>query len=354
MNTFYQQDDKTALEAISEAQRIAFAPFTFQATVALNDLGILAAIDEGAEVGCSAAEIGDKLGLSEYGVKVLLDAGLSIGLVWQKEGRYCLCKTGYFILHDKMTQVNLNFSRDFCYQGLEGLKRSVETGKPEGLKLFANGDTLYPHLSSLPESAKSSWFNFDHYYSDNAFDEVLPVVLSHKPKLLLDIGGNTGKWAIRCASYDPDVHVMVLDLPPQLAVMQEQVEKEGFDKRIDGMAADLLNPDQSLPNDADAIWMSQFLDCFSEQQISTILSNVARAIKPGSKFYILETCWNRQVFEAAAFSLNCTSLYFTCFANGNSRMYHSDTIQRLVEKAGLKIIEEIDHIGIGHTLFICE
>jgi hypothetical protein len=47
-------------------------------------------------------------------------------------------------------------------------------------------------------------------------------------------------------------------------------------------------------------------------------------------------------------------LLSTTIFRGDYRMYHSDTIQRLVERAGLEIIEEIDHIGIGHTLFICE
>jgi ubiquinone/menaquinone biosynthesis C-methylase UbiE len=354
MSSFYTDDRKTALEAISDAQRIAFAPFTFQATVALRDLGILAAIDASPDKGLGIEALQQQTGLSRYGIQVLLDAGLSIGLVYLKDEVYHLTKTAHFILHDKMTQVNLEFSRDFCYLGLSRLTDSVKTGRPMGLSEYGEGDTLYPYLSSLPEPAKSSWFNFDHFYSDKAFTEALPRVFARKPQLLLDIGGNTGKWAIQCARHDADVRIKVLDLPIQLAVMRENVAAEGLSDRIEGVSVDMLDPQQILPEGADAIWMSQFLDCFGEDEILTILRNSVKVMGAQTRLYILELLWDRQMFEAAAYSLNCTSLYFTCFANGSSRMYHSRDLLRLVEQAGLSLVEEQDNLGVGHTLLVCK
>ncbi|MCU7797811.1 MAG: SAM-dependent methyltransferase [Candidatus Thiodiazotropha sp. (ex Myrtea spinifera)] len=354
MSNFYTDDKKTALEAVSDAQRIAFAPFTFQATIALQDLGILMAIDQSPQNCLRVEELHQQTGLSHYGIKVLLDAGLSIGLVYLKDELYHLTKTAQFILHDKMTQVNLEFTRDFCYQGLSLLKESVKTGRPMGMSEYGDGDTLYPYLSSLPEPAKSSWFNFDHFYSDKAFSEALPKVFEHKPKLLLDIGGNTGKWAIQCTHYDADVQIRVLDLPIQLAVMREHVATEGMSDRIKGISVDMLDPAQMLPEGADAIWMSQFLDCFAEDEILTILRKTANVMGPDTRLYILELFWDRQMYEAAAYSLNCTSLYFTCFANGSSRMYHSKELLRIVQQAGLALVEDQDNIGIGHTLLVCK
>lgn len=354
MSSFYQEDKKTALEAISDAQRIAFAPFTFQATVALRDLGLLDAIDQRPDTGATVKELQQQTDLSTYGIKVLLDAGLSIGLMFLDDTHYRLTKTGRFILHDKMTQVNFDFTRDFCYQGLAQLKESVRTGKPQGLPIYGEGDTLYPYLSSLPEPAKSSWFNFDHHYSDNAFPRALPIVFAREPALLLDIGGNTGKWAIQCANYNTEVNIKVLDLPPQLAVMAENAAAEGLSERIEGIAVNMLDPEQVIPQHADAIWMSQFLDCFSEAQISIILKNVVKAMGPNSRFYILETFLDRQNFEAATYSLSCTSLYFTCFANGTSKMYHAKDLLVLLQEAGLKVVQDIDNIGISHTLLVCK
>ena len=69
--------------------------------------------------------------------------------------------------------------------------------------------------------------------------------------------------------------------------------------------------------------------------------------------YIIELFWDRQQYEAARFSLNATSLYFTCIANGKSRMYHSDDMKALVQQAGLVVEQDTDGIGEGHTVFRC-
>jgi hypothetical protein len=70
--------------------------------------------------------------------------------------------------------------------------------------------------------------------------------------------------------------------------------------------------------------------------------------------FILETFWDRQKFEASTYSLHATSLYFTCMANGNSRMYHSEDMKKLIEKSGLSLDEEFTDIGLGHTLLRCK
>ena len=73
----------------------------------------------------------------------------------------------------------------------------------------------------------------------------------------------------------------------------------------------------------------------------------------GDHLYILETYWDRQKYEAGAFCLQQTSLYFACIANGNSQMYHSEDMKACLEAAGMKVVEDIDNIGISHTLFKC-
>jgi hypothetical protein len=69
---------------------------------------------------------------------------------------------------------------------------------------------------------------------------------------------------------------------------------------------------------------------------------------------ILEAFWDNQRFEAAAFCLQQTSVYFTALANGNSQMYHSAVFIRCVEEAGFFIEERIDDIGLSHTLLKCK
>lgn len=99
--------------------------------------------------------------------------------------------------------------------------------------------------------------------------------------------------------------------------------------------------------------MSQFLDCFSEEEIVSILTRAREAMTADTRLFIMETFWDRQRFEPAAFCLTMTSLYFTAIANGNSKMYHSEDMMRLVRKAGLEVEAIHDGLGQGHSIMKC-
>jgi len=178
---FYAKDKLTAAEAKFEAQKIAFAPFMFQAAKALRDFGILEAVEKNKEAGITVFELSEILNLPRYGVKVLAEAGLGMGLLLLNNEKYLLAKTGYFILHDPMTRVNMDFVQDVNYQGFFCLQEAVKSGKPEGLKVFGNWPTIYQALAELPEKAQKSWLAFDHFYSDAAFKEAMPLVFKNKP-----------------------------------------------------------------------------------------------------------------------------------------------------------------------------
>jgi hypothetical protein len=153
--------------------------------------------------------------------------------------------------------------------------------------------------------------------------------------------------------HDPQVHVTLADLPRQLQLARESIHLNGFADRITFFPIDVLNGSTRFPENQDAIWMSQFLDCFSQQQIVSILQRAALAMGPHTNLYILELFWDRQPNETAAFCLQQTSLYFACIANGNSQMYHSSDLKRCLANAGLRIVEERDQVGPYHTLFKC-
>ena len=143
----------------------------------------------------------------------------------------------------------------------------------------------------------------------------------------------------------------IVDLPGQIGMMQENIRgKEGAD-RIGSHSTDILDDRNQLPEGRwDAIWMSQFLDCFSEDQICSILLRAARVMTADTTLYIMETFWDRQKYEPASLCLTMTSVYFAVIANGNSKMYHSDDLIRQVEKAGLRVTAIHDGIGQGHTI----
>lgn len=343
-------DCMTALQAKEYAQQLAFAPIAFQAARSMLQLNLLAELDQAGLQGLSAVQLAEKTSLSEYAVKVLLDMGLSCNIVTFQAPHYRLAKVGYFLLHDDMTQVNMAFTDDVCYRAMSHLTTSLQESRPAGLQELGGWPTIYEGLSVLPEPARRSWFEFDHYYSDKAFPELLRLVFAQPPKHLVDIGANTGRWAAQCCNYDEQVHVTLVDLPQQLALAMQNMQVQGFSERVTVHPANLLEPSSHLPDNGDVWWMSQFLDCFSPMQILNILRTVHAAMPDDALVYILELFWDCQKFATASYSLNATSLYFTCLANGNSRFYRSTEILELAAEAGFVLVEQIDDIGVGHTL----
>lgn len=351
MFEFYSSDKISAVDAKFEAQKIAFAPLSFQAARALRDLGILDVISDSRKAGITVSEIAAKLGLSEYGVGVLTEMGLGMGIVKlhkdtkEDDLRLTLGKVGFFILKDEMTKVNMDFSEDICYLGADDLQESVREGKPAGLPHLGPWKTVYQGLSQLTDQQKKSWFGFDHFYSDLAFPEALPVVFSLPCKRLFDIGGNTAKWAIACCKYNPDVKVSIIDLPGQTAVAEKNAKAAGFEDRINTLPCNVLDDVTAFPEGADAVWMSQFLDCFSLEEITKILTKIHKAASAETDVYVLEPLWDKQRFEASSYSLQATSLYFTCIANGNSKMYRFEELRKAIEIAGFELKEAHHNIG---------
>lgn len=346
-----------AREAQRLAEFIAFGPVIFQTARIMLKLGIMEMI-RNSENGLTIEEVADKANISVYAAKCLLEASLCIGIVLidPETEKFTISKTGWFIINDPAVRVNINFNHDVNYLGWFNLEESLLEGRPVGLKTLGDWPTVYEGLSSLPRHIQDSWFGFDHFYSDNSFDQALEIVFGNKPGTLLDVGGNTGRWALRCVDYDNDVNVTILDLPQQIGMMRENIKGHKGAERIDGLGIDLLDENSEMPSDRkfEAIWMSQFLDCFSEEQIVSILRRAAKVMDKESRLYIMETLWDRQRFEPAALCLTLTSLYFTAIANGNSKMYHSGDMERLVKDAGLEIETIHDCLGQGHSIMVCK
>jgi len=349
----FATDNLTAYEAKSEALRLAYAPMAFQAARVLRTSGLLELVLNHKRGGSTLPELVAASHLPRYGVKILLEAGLGIGLLCLNGGRFTLTKLGHFILRDPTVRASMDFSHHICYRGLFDLEHSVASGEPTGLKTLGDWETVYEALASLPTEVRQSWFAFDQHFSDVAFPGALPLVFANRPKRLLDIGANTGKWAVHCVQHDPAVHVTMVDLPGQLAMARKHVEELGLTERIDFVPINVLDDSQQFPAGYDVIWMSQFLDCFSEEQIVGILRRAARAMTPNTALYILEPYWDRQANETAAHCLQQTSIYFTCIANGNSQMYAATDMLQCVAKSGLKVVEDRDGVGLYHTLFKC-
>lgn len=362
----FSREPFNAQQAQEMAHLYSWGAVIFQVSRLMIKYGILDLLSEHRE-GLTQDEIARATGLSNYATKCLMEASLTIHIVLinPDTDRYTLAKTGWFLLRDQMIRADIDFNHDVNYEGWFLLDQALEQGKPAGLEHFGSWPTIYEGLSRLPEQVQKSWFGFDHYYSDHSFEEALGIIAeSLKLKVegsgtfnVLDVGGNTGRFAMRCVETNPSIEVTICDLPQQIGLMQQTTAGKPGAERIHGVGMNILDEANAFPTDKryDVIWMSQFLDCFSEAQIVSILRRAAAILDADNRIYIMETLWDRQDYVPAAMSLTMTSLYFTALANGNSKMYNTDDMTRLIREAGLEIETIHDRIGNGgHSILVCK
>jgi SAM-dependent methyltransferase len=338
-------------EAMLEAQKLAFAPVSFMVCMAMKRMGVLTALEDAVGEGLSVEGAAERLNLSVYAVRILFESGLAMGSLRQQDDRFHLTKLGHVLALDTMTAINFDFIYDVCFKGLFHLEEALRTGKPAGLKELGSWSTVYEGLNELPDQIRKSWLAFDHYYSDSAFGAALPMIFAEDVRNLLDIGGNTGRFARTCMTAKPKLQVTIADLPSQIELSQAESQNEPWRQRLHYHAVDLLSPHATLPSGFQAAWMSQFLVCFNEKDVLRILQLARSSLTPDGRLFILDTFWDRQP-KVPAYCLLQTSPYFTAIANGQSKMYDTRTIVRLTHEAGFRLENIIDNLGISHSLMV--
>lgn len=346
----FEKEGLNTLDARFEAQRIAFAPVVFQAVLTMRRTGVLAALVEKRDCGLTSEEIGARCGLSHYATTVLLETALSAGVVNRTGANWVVTKTGHMLERDELTKVNMDFIADVCYDALAHLGAALEQGRPAGLPELGNWATLYEGLSTLPEPARTSWFAFDHFYSDSAFPAALEILSSEGVGSVADVGANTGRFAMAFLRRNPQARVTLIDLPEQLALAKRNLANADLISRVAFHPCNVIEGEQAFPTGVEAFWMSQFLCCFSEDQAVSILERAATALDAGGNVYVLDTFWDDQKYDIAAYCLINTSPYFTAVANGSSRMYKAVDIIELAGRAGLRLTKTFRDLGWAHTL----
>ncbi|TVR44313.1 MAG: class I SAM-dependent methyltransferase [Planctomycetota bacterium] len=338
--------------ARTQAYALAMAPFCFQAARAARQLGLLEQLRQAGAQGTTAAALSEGLQLPATSTEALLDALLCVELVAELEdGAWCLTTVGLTWLSDPALAVEVAFTHEVCWQGLFDMSESLAAAKPIGLRHLGPWPTIYEGLTQLSPAARKAWFDYDHGHSDSAFAAALDHVAASAPQQLLDVGANTGRFALRALARLNQTRLTLLDLPAQLAEAKAALSTAGLVERAQLQALDLLDHSIPFPSGQDAVWMSQFLDCFAPSDIQALLARAAACLNPGGSVWVLECCPDRQSEEAARICLRAASLYFIALANGVSRFYRSQTLIDCAAAAGLRLATSHDGLGSAHTLF---
>ena len=110
----FKVDNIRAVDAKYEAQKIAFAPLTYQAIRTMLETGILSEIENAGDSGITRSALSEKTKISVYGVGVLCEMALGMNVIKlsgdsvpgsDEKEKFVLGKIGWMLLEDDLTKV---------------------------------------------------------------------------------------------------------------------------------------------------------------------------------------------------------------------------------------------------------
>lgn len=166
------------------------------------------------------------------------------------------------------------------YQAIAHLPESLSSGRPwtpQGQHDMFSGFS--------PEQQR--WFAEGMYanavHGGRSLADV--VDFSHFQRLL-DVGGNSGGYAIALARANPRLRATIFDLEPVRELAMERVAAAGLADRI-GFAVGSFFEDE-LPGGHDAVLLSSILHDWDDDDCMAILGRCFRAIEPGGTVVVAE------------------------------------------------------------------
>ena len=225
-----------------------------------------------------AEDVASQCGTSPFGTEKLLNALVGSGYLTFARGVYGLSSVARkWLLSDSPHSVRDKVLFEFFeWTVVEGFEDFVRTGQP-----------LDMHRNSSDE-AWGSYQRAMRALSGLAAPEVIrrtPV-----PKgatAMLDVGGSHGYISVAMCRKYPRLRAVVLDLPSAVEHAAPILAREQMGDRVVHRAGDALADD--LGTSAwDVVYVSQLLHHFGASANREFARKVARALRPGGVFVVLE------------------------------------------------------------------
>lgn len=274
---------------------------SYQRTEALKaaiELEVFTAIGEGKK---TAAEIAQRCGAAERGIRILSDFLTIMGFLTKTDGTYSLTADSAMFL-DKKSPAYMGGATKFMLSPMltAGYKDFTAAVRKGGIAVSEEG-TIAPD--------NPIWVDFAHAMAPlMALPAELMARLADpeaRQKLkLLDIAAGHGLFGIAFAKNNPNVEVVALDWANVLEVAKENAAKAGVADRYSTLPGSAF--DVSFGEGYDIVLLTNFLHHFDPPTNETLLRKVHAALKPGGRAVTLEFVPNEDRItppESASFAV---------------------------------------------------
>ena len=248
-------------------------------------LGVFEALADGA---ATPPEVAGRCGTSPSGTEKLLFALAGAEYVRAKDGQYELTPVSRKWLlrrspHSLADKLLLQFHE---WEWLERAEDYVRTSEP--LELHAMTEDEQWELYQRGMRAVANAF---------AGEAVRRMPVPKGAREMLDIGGSHGYYSVALCRRKEGLRSVILDLPRAVEHAAPLLAAEGMGDRVVHRAGDALETD--LGADAfDLVLVAQLVHHFSEAQNRDLTARVARALRPGGVYAVLDEFRPRSATDA--------------------------------------------------------
>jgi SAM-dependent methyltransferase len=275
----------------------------------------------------TAAEVAQKLGGDQEGVKRLLNALAAMELLAKSGERYQNTLTGTVFLGKDSEKYLGHIIRHHHHlmESWSKLDQSVRSGRPTRDRTsFGNEERRESFLMGM--------FNL----AMGLAPKLVPLIDVSSKHHLLDVGGGPGTYAIHFCLHNPGLTATVLDLPTTRFFAEKTISQFKLAHRIRFADGDYLN--DPIEGRYDAAWLSHILHAEGPEECRKIIQKVVQALDPGGLIvvhdFILNNSMDGPLFPAL-FSLNML------LGTDSGQSYSEAQITNMLAAAGVKDIHRI-------------
>jgi SAM-dependent methyltransferase len=204
-------------------------------------------------------------------------ASSRLGLLTEKEGQFSnTAEANQFLVKGSLSYMGNRYSA-IATRWAASLKtaESIRTRIPQAKIDFSNS----------PQSELEKFLRNINPSTVSAGRALLANYDFSSVQTLADIGCGGAGLAITITKACPHINATAIDLPQVTPVAEKIINEERAADRVNVLAADLLTG--PLPGSFDVAVLRAFLQVFSPADARLVVKNLAAAVNPGGKLYII-------------------------------------------------------------------
>lgn len=289
-----------------------------QQLFAATEIGIFEQLADGP---ATLEELANRTGTPTRPTRIVADAMVSVGLLEKEDGTYQNTPEAATFLSGQ-TRADLRpvlRLMELEYRQMVQYSEVVRTGD-SSRKSFSLHDSpvVYQEgieaLSGGPAQALAEVYDFSRH------------------RRVLDLGGGTGIFLTAVLEAYPELRGTLFELPRIAAIARDRLQGRPGADRIEVVEGDFF--EDPIPQDHDAILMSNILHNFPPERSPELLGRIRRAAPDGARLLLVDAWTNAEHTEPGMATLLSGQL----FLESEGEVYSVEQGRRWLEETGWRVL----------------